>query len=236
MTRPKQKTEEYIYAKRAASLLGEAWDIKDPESEQDWPDLVVRLGCDTFGLEVREIYADEERRGSPKRRGESHRERALERAADEYYKGNAIPVRVLFYGEPSDATRLAEKVAWAVQSLEIWGNRRVTLAGGRWMCVLRLPIEVGDYRRWMSVSDSVGWVGTADCELIQKTIGQKAENLNRYHKHLCDVRLLLVADRTRNSGKLCFANTKELDTAGFDRIHLMSYPEDIIRIPAESGT
>ena len=217
------------------SLLGEEWGIEEPENEQDWPDLVVNGDGGAFGLEIRKVYSDEGLRGSPKRGAESQRARALKDAADAYYAEGAPSIRVQFYGHPPDPSRLAEQLAGLAPSLKIWENTRVPLDDERWMYVCRLPTACGSYHRWASISDSVGWVGTTGEDTVQGIIYKKAENLPRYRTHLNDIRLLLVADRTSNSGRQRFSGHQRVDTAGFDYVYLMSFPEAIIRIPAQQG-
>jgi hypothetical protein len=48
-----------------------------------------------------------------------------------------------------------------------------------------------------------------------------------------DIRLLLVADRIHNSGKLMLDDTAALDTEGFQVVYFFPYPEEVIIFSAQ---
>lgn len=232
MTRSVQKTEERIYAEQTAILLGEEWDIREPGNEREWPDLLVDSASGTFGLEVRKIYADEASKGSLKRREESLRAERLREVADIYYSGAMPPIRLQFYGDPVDAENLASELASIVPSMQVWERKKVVCGVNSWMYVWRLPDECEEYRKWDIISDRVGWVGVLDPDVVQRAIHRKSSRLESYKKHIEDVRLLLVCDRTMNSGKNLFDEYPNLDQSGFDQIYLLSFPDDLVHIPA----
>lgn len=232
MTRKHQKTEEVLFAGRAGALLGESWTVEIPNDEERWPDLLVKTATGCFGLEVRKLHGDELSKGSLKRKAESSRSGILRKAADLYYKSDSLPVRVLFYGQPDDPETIANRLSTVVPSMKTWDQEKVSFGSQRWLYVVRLPDECAEYRWWTIVSDSVGWVGIIDSSMVQRAICEKAANLVRYRKHVEDVRLLLVCDRTRNSGKFFFGDTTTLDEAGFNHIYLLSFPDNLRQIPA----
>lgn len=232
MTRRRQKIEERLYAERAIALLGENWTIQEPDDEREWPDLLIKTTTGSFGLEVRRLYADEVSKGSLKRAAESSRARLLKQVATLYYEGGTPPVRVQFYGRPDNPATLADDLAEMVPLMHTWERKKVTYDSQRWMHVCRLPAECGEYSRWDIVSDLVGWVGVINPSVVQRAIQDKSAKLPRYKAHVEDVRLLLVFDRTRNSGKQLFANPPGIENTGFDHIYLLSFPDELIQIPA----
>jgi hypothetical protein len=236
MTRARQKVEERLYAEKASFLLGRSWCINDPPNEDEWPDLLVNDGDQDFGLEVRNLYPDEGVTGSSKRAGESKRVKQLRKAADCYYQNNLTAVNVKIFGDLGDPAKLAQNVAEAVESLRVWQQKKVRLGTGRWMYVSRLPDECGKYKRWILLSDAVGWVGHADSAMVQQAVFKKSVNLPKYKRHLEKISLLLVCDRTLNSGKFRFDNVKGLGTAGFEYVYLFSCPDQLIKISADEAS
>lgn len=233
MTRPIQKIEEQNYANLAAKLLKENWQISEPENELDWPDLLVKNGDKYFGLEVRKVFKDEKAKGSLSRTDESIRIDRLQSSAIEFYKTFSCSVKVQLYGDPGNPLELAKCIGIAANSLKEWGRVKVRLGNQRWMYVCRLPDDCEKYTRWDLLSDTVGWVGTIGSDCIQKAIHSKAKKLAKYKRNLSVVDLLLVCDHTKNSGKNNFGELEKVDTEGFDRIYLMTYPSNIIKLPAQ---
>ena len=230
MTRLSQKIEERLYAQHVGTLMGKTWAIQNPPAEDEWPDLLANDGDQGFGLEVRELYPDEGVNGSSKRTAEVKRVKQLQKAADVYYQDNSTAVQVKICGAPGDPNKLSQDIAGSVASLSLWQHKKLYLDDGRWMYVRRLPDECGAYKKWVVLSDTVGWVGYVDPVMVQKVINIKSDNLPRYKSHLEKVSLLLVCDRALNSGKNFFANVKGLNTAGFEYVYLLSYPDQLIRM------
>ena len=230
MTRLRQKAEEILYAQCAGVLMESAWNINNPPNEEEWPDLLVNDGGQNFGLEVRKLYPDEGYRGSSKRAGEGERARQLKEAADIYYQEYPISVQVKIYGTPGDPNKFVEDIAGSIASLHLWQPKKIDLDDERWMYLCRLPDECGAYKRWTVLSDIVGWVGHIDSAVVQQAINKKSANLPKYESYLEKVSLLLVCDRTLNSGKRLFSNVKGLNTVGFECVYLFSYPDQLIKI------
>lgn len=216
--------------------MGRSWRIKEPPTEKEWPDLLVNDGCHDFGLEVRKLYPDEGVTGSSKRTAETKRVKQLREAANVYYQNNQTAVSVKIYGTPDEPAKLAQDVADAVESLQLWQQKKVCLDDSRWMYVSRLPDGCGEYKKWILLSDAVGWVGHANTAMVQKAVIKKSVNLPRYKSHLEKVSLLLVYDRTLNSGKYLFSSVEGVKTAGFEYVYLFSFPDQLIKIFAEEAS
>ena len=79
------------------------------------------------------------------------------------------------------------------------------------------------------MNNRVGWVARNSELIIADAIRKKANELTRYRVAAGpDVRLLLVADRIHNSGKLMLDNTAVLDTQGFQVVYVFPYPEPLM--------
>jgi hypothetical protein len=230
MTRPIQKNEEQRYAKRASELLMENWCISQPNNELDWPDLLIKNGDQEFGLEIRKVFKDEKKGGSPSRTGESSRKKQLQCSATEYYKAFSCSVKVQLNGDPGNPCELAKIIGDEAKKLGVWEQVKVHLSNHRWMYVRRLPDEFQQYKKWVLLSDAVGWVGILSSKDLQKAIDMKAKKLPRYRRNVEQVRLLLVCDHFQNSGKTSFTETEKLNKKEFDRIYFMSYPDKIIEL------
>ena len=94
MTRERQKQYEILYAESFVKNMGYDWTVEVPPNEDDWPDLLIKTSNDIFGLEVRDIYVDENRRGSTEKRDESFRQKLLSDLAVKYYAKKKYPIRL----------------------------------------------------------------------------------------------------------------------------------------------
>ena len=81
---------------------------------------------------------------------------------------------------------------------------------------------------WFSVNDRVGWVDLNPMHRIADAIEEKARELPRYSEAAgTDIRLLVVANRNHNSGKLMLKENRSLNRQGFRIVYFLSYPEGI---------
>lgn len=95
---------------------------------------------------------------------------------------------------------------------------------------LRLHVTRSLQADWFSVNHRAGWVDCDPIDRIAKEIEKKSKNLPRYRKcaSLNDIRLLIVANRMMNSGKLSLQEYPELDIRGFPIVYFFSYPESVV--------
>jgi hypothetical protein len=94
---------------------------------------------------------------------------------------------------------------------------------------LRVHVTRALRSHWSSVNDRVGWVDLKPMQRIAGAIEEKAKKLPRYSNAAgTDIRLLVVANRNYNSGKLMLNEDLSLDRRGFQLVYFLSYPEDIV--------
>lgn len=232
-----KKRIEQHFVEEAARLLGESWS----PTARERPDFMIGTGGSHFGLEVSQVYLGaSDERGSCAKMNESRNDRWLNEIRREIEQRDNVVLDLTFLGERSDAARAA---ALAALSAEDFANRPV---GHR----MEPPpdddesdSEFDHGRLWATkaihpratfVKDSSGWV-SADTAILQKAISRKAPKLADYREATKDVRLLLVADRTRNSGKLMAISNIAVDPCGFDVIYFLSYPVKIVICEAVSS-
>lgn len=64
---------------------------------------------------------------------------------------------------------------------------------------------------------------------IVETVCNKSQRLRDYKKEAgSDIRLLIVANRIQNSGKLMLEGQVPLDKKGFHAVYFFSYPENVV--------
>ena len=233
MTRESQKELEVIYAGIASKLLKEEWIIEPSPNEKDWPDLIIRVGDKSFGLEVRNVFKDEGLSGSKLKKNESHRMKLIQTLSQMYYGVSDIPISLKINGHLSSEI-LDEIIAEVLKEIPFLGDfgRKNIVINNRntKLYIYRLPKIVGTYNCWQYVGDYVGWPSTLRVEDIEKPIRQKEEKITKYLKNLSNICLLLVLDRTKNSGRIEIPEKLAINSSKFDDIYLLSYPEKAVKL------
>ncbi len=230
MTTDRQKQDEVLYAKEAADKLGEVWDIKPAPNEEDWPDLIVSTRSGKFGLEIREIYLDESRKGSPKKAQETRNENKLGSIVDAYYTTNKSPIRVVFFGNINNKNKIVARLIQEESKLSEFETKSIIPYPGCKAHLRKLPTEFGKYTKWDYGTDQVGYVGTITSNWIEKHVAKKALNLPKYSKNISNIRLLLVSNGIKNSGKAKLNDNSKCDPCGFEMVYYFSYPMNIQKI------
>ncbi len=219
------KVQERIFAETAAKLLATDWRLVDvPEP----PDFEVWCDGQRFGLEIRQVFADQEAYyGSPRKRQEASNRRIVALLARRYYELGGPPVSVKFLGGLSrdDVDDLAKQI---FRSAPRYPGSSITFeAVGVKVFVTPLSANFDAYSRWLLVKDRVGWLRSISSVELQHAVDRKAANLGLYKQKYQSTDLLLVADRTFNSGRLDAFDNLTVENPGFRAIYFMSYPESV---------
>ena len=224
MTRPKQKQRERFFVEQAAKLLGRPWIL---EESREHPDFLVTEGEKRFGLEVCEIFAGpQDRTGSAMKRTESSVHRQLEALRRAYEAITPTTLRVQIVGSlnPENMAAIVPALVAEDFTFKPVGYRVVIDHGDG----LRLHVTKAFRPEWYCVNHRVGWVDRNPLPIIADAIMKKSNELERYRSTAgADVRLLLVADRFHNSGKLMLDDTATFDTQGFQAVYVFPYPENV---------
>jgi hypothetical protein len=223
MTRPKQKTEEVVYALSASSELKQKWEIICCDDEMANPDLKISCNGSIFGLEIRKIFGDEKSKGSELRKGESIRMKLQRDIVNAYYSNCALPIRVSFNCDLDNISEICKLLNEAVKGMGIWGSSKIECNGG-YFIIDRIPNEFKRYCRWSNLRDSVGWVGKTNPSVIENAVIEKSKKALRYLDKYSDLRLLLVVDHTLNSGKFDIGSVEINNYGNFNQIYLFEYP------------
>lgn len=233
MTRQSQKNEEIHYAQKASELLNEFWSIEESPDEVHWPDLMISNEESKFGLEVRNIFKDEGTSGSYMKEIESIRINRLKALSILYYSQSVIPISLKIRGdiqknEISEVVEFIQSKVEIIKELEqyesVVPNVEVKIY------IRRLPEELAGYNRWQNISDYVGWVSKLTPDVIERAIKAKESKIDKYSKNIKEIKLLLVLNRTLNSGRAELPIEMEAIVTNFSEIFILLYPEKIHRV------
>ena len=157
---------------------------------------------------------------------ESNNQRDLNRLRLEYEAITQIPLSVKFVGNMSSenmASVIPALIAEDFASKPILHHVVIDEDNG-----LRIHVTKAFRPDWISVNHRVGWVDRNPMGRIAAVIDKKSKELPSYRDAAgSDIRLLIVADRTYNSGKLMINQSVALDPRGFSVVYFYSYPESV---------
>ena len=81
---------------------------------------------------------------------------------------------------------------------------------------------------WYFVEHRAGCVDFNPMPRIVEAVKKKSQQLEIYSRAAgSDIRLLVVANRIYNSGKVTLGEKSPLDTKGFRAVYFFSYPESV---------
>jgi len=233
-SKERKKHIERFYLDRFQALAG--WDRIFEDSER--PDFLARTKDGVLGVEVTQLFKDDGEYGSALKEGEERNSRFLITLARAYYSdgGEPILVTALLPNTPPD-----DKIPYFVRRLKRHRPRKV-MERARFeaylkpgpktvMYVTSLPADFVEYKRWQCTTDSTGWVRRISREMLVSKMAEKARSLSQYRKSADRIVLLIVVDRTKNSGMLELeGDATPLPNHGFDEVHLLIDPLKACRI------
>lgn len=221
MPRQLKKHKEQSEAFQAALKLGEEWELEHREA----PDFIVTSSGHRFGLEVTQCHVGPKtRKGSLEREKESANHKWLTAIRRRYEAGGGVGLDVRYRGEV--AAKAAEELLQRLIDARFEARSpfdsldRLNLTNAT-AYVHRTPNT-----HWMMLDDRVGWV-SRDGSFLQREIDRKAKKLPKYREACDDIRLLVVADRIHNSGKLQLEDGFRPDLRGFNAVYFFSYPSSV---------
>jgi hypothetical protein len=183
-----------------------------------------------FGLEVRNIFiGPQNHAGSAIKAKESIKQSAVNALRRQYEAIAPVPLHVRFVGDMSreNMARVVPALVAADLTSKELDHRMVvdTMTG------LRVHVTKGYRADWYSVNERVGFVDRNPQTIIAAAIEEKGRELVRYKANVgADVRLLLVADRVHDSGKLVLEPESTFDFHGFEAVYLFPYPEPTVAL------
>lgn len=222
MTRRSKKDAERFFVIQAAQFLGKNW-VLDPDREN--PDFVISEAGHKFGLEVADVFMGRQNRsGAIMKKEEATTQDFLNALRRQYEAIANISLQVRFVGSMS-----AESVTAVLSMLTnkdlaskpISYHFKIDTGRG-----LQVHVTKAFRADWYSLNDRVGFVDRYPEKVIAKTIEKKAQRLSKYKNNVRpDIRLLLVANRIHNSGRLKLERPSVFDFKGFQAVYFFSYPE-----------
>lgn len=223
MTQSSQKEGERFFVEEAAKLLGKSWRL-GPDREN--PDFIVTEGKQQFGLEVCEIFTGPQAKsGSYMKRKESETQRAVKALWNSYESQGGIPLIVKFVGDVCDKNMAAVLPALDAKNLSTkpFGHHEI-IEVDKGKAKLRVHITRALQANWFTTNDRAGWLDRNPIDRIAEEMKKKSEKLPRYRKcaGLNDIRLLVVANRIMNSGKLSLQGCPAMEVRGFQVVYFLS--------------
>jgi hypothetical protein len=224
VTRPLKKSRERFLTQEAAKLMGKTWDF-GPDREH--PDFLVTEGTRQFGLEVSEVFmGSQDRAGSAMKKIESDSQGVLNTLRRDYETNANIPLTVKFVGDMCDANMATVVPALFAADLtsKPIGHHFIHDTGTG----LRVHVTKAFRSDWYTINHRAGFVDRNPTGILAEAIAKKSKELSRYRAAIgADIRLLLVADRIHNSGKLTLEERVSLDLSGFNAVYFYSRPENV---------
>jgi hypothetical protein len=226
VTRAIQKRFERFFAEQAIRSLGVGWTIHE---ERDPPDFIIADGDHYFGLDVADIFGGAQNvNGSVMKRAESDTQKQLNSLRRQYEDQTGVSLCVKFLG-PIAADTLArvvpELAALDLAAKPLAYQTTVEILLG-FDAPLKLYVTKSNRSDWFAMNDRVGFVTRNPDSFIMAEITKKSQKLAQYKALVGDdVRLLLVANRIQNSGKIGHKTDSAFNLHGFKAVYFFPYPE-----------
>jgi hypothetical protein len=202
-------------------------------AERESPDFLMRDPNGEFGLEVAQFFRNTGVAGSPAKAAESRRMKYLRTLASAYYKAGGLPllVKAILPDRPDfDSSALIERFQME-RPIEPWERTSLVLSSNAEFHLTALPPRAGLYKRWLCINNSVGWVDSIRTDSLVPIIQAKAAKISDYRKVIGRIALLLVADRTHESGMLQWREDEPPPKPeGFDMVFLYIHPFEVVRL------
>lgn len=166
------------------------------------------------------------RKGSDRKAKESNNQETIDRYREIYVEEKGIPLCVRILGPVNDETMgelLGQLLQRDFESMRP-GHQIIVQPNDQ----LKVYVTKALRSCWLCVDDRVGMVKINPTPIIQRQVAMKSRRLINYHEATGeDVRLLLVANRMLNSGKLELVEQPAIDTCGFRVVYFLSFPEGV---------
>ncbi len=225
MTQPQQKNKERHFAECAAEFLGVSWNL-GPDREK--PDFIISGEGVKFGLEVAEIFDGRKNRdGSCEKKAEVQCQKILNELKQEYEAISGAYISLKLLGSLTDEVK--NKLVPSLLSRHYDLMNPLFTDEYELTSETKIYLTVSPHKTfWTYINLHVGGVNSNALPVIQAEINRKSNLLQSYQNNInLPVRLLIVADRTWNSGKLTTNDDAQADIKDFDTVYFLSYPDKI---------
>lgn len=219
------------------TLAERAWRVED---DGEAPDFIITDGGRRVGIEVVQVFADQDATYSEKREGESVRLSWLRRMCRDYYAAGGPPLGVQVQIDPGLFQRLEGRIPahvrerllrrllaraarmreGAILTSRVRGQHRSSVAT---LWIRRVPGSFGRYAHWRLMNDAMAWVPSLS-QRLDDIAAKKAEKLGAYQQRVPTVALLMVADGALASGLVRYEGGP-VQSRGFDAVFLLHHPK-----------
>jgi hypothetical protein len=233
-----KKTTERIYLERFLGGVGWAYEVED---DGEAPDFVITVAGRRIGIEIVQVFADQDADYSEQREDESNRLTWLRKLCQEHYDAGGPPINVQLQIDPGlfqcvrgrIPPELRERISkrllarasrmkdGATLKSRIRGPHRSMLAT---LWIRRLPRSLDRYCRWRLLNDAMAWVPSLSHAYLDTIVAKKAQKLPAYQQRVPKVVLLMVADGFLASGLVRYQDGP-VAARGFEAVYLLHHPE-----------
>lgn len=222
MTRKSQKNQELDFVETASSLLGLHWQI---ECGAEPPDFKIAEGGSEFGLEVTQVFKGQGGKGgSELKKSESFNTKRVNNLRVQYEKVSSVQLRVKFLGNlntPDIAKTVQLLIDQNFEGRDYGQNVEIKSIAG-----LKIVAHRAFGQNWSFINDGVGWVVPNGALQVQNAISAKVAQLKKCKLRVGQIsKILVVADRLANSGKLLLDGGVRFDFLPFAEAYFLSYPD-----------
>lgn len=230
----KKETERFFVEWFVDKIGWDHCEVFDDEGS----DFKIKFPDKTIGLEVTNLYKDEKLKGSLIKRNEVFRNKWLLDASEQYYAISGFPLKVQVLiksgeldGDPGDLAFELSQRSNTQNGERAEFEFKATNKCNLKISFLRLPNKFERYNRWDFIDSHVGFSRPIDESLIRDKVKNKATKLPRYKERYNEIILLIVLDRTFESGMFHSVNDEMvLPDYGFSSVYLAFYPENFTKI------
>lgn len=235
-----KKAQERSYLDSFLKAVG--WPCAPSDvAERESPDFVLTLRDRTLGVEIVQIFADQQAKKSTMREGESIRLSWLSKLARDYYDLGGPSARIQLQFQPSYFEKIGGDIPVELRSKILKRllarvrrmkpcahltsrirDKHQDLLVTLW--IWALPPAFPRYTHWRLGNDAVGWTRKLRPDHLVAQVTKKARLLPEYRQRVPDVVLVIVADKFLASGMITWGGER-LSPYGFEAVYLLHYPE-----------
>gem|GEM_PF-2747522 len=219
--------------------------VYDSIQETERPDFILEHNDLRIGIEIVNYYAGHrsKRRGSIKKRLESHRNKWVQELIEEYYKNSDIPIYVnmsvpLSYPSYRDFANEIMPILLRSNELKVGNFEHYRIDSPKGVIklrVYRLPTseDFKHYSRWQCINDHIGWYDklVANDDRITSIISEKEDKIETYIQRCDEIWLVIVADAIWTSGMARYFGEERLNMeTRFKQVWFLEYPHKVYQL------
>lgn len=210
------------------------------ETDRESPDFGGLLDGQTIGVEVTHLMKKKrKRKGSEYKETESFLNDILKIAKDIFFSNNGYPINLKAIFAMSQKKSLRDKKKLASEIVSIVTQAQLPAKSHQKKIIPKDATDIaalyitslpkGIEPRWVCVDNHIGWSSKITIDHLSEIIQEKENNLPKYFDAYVKNMLLIVADRTNESGMFHIDKAFKVKS-GFNNIYMYLYPENWLKL------